>query len=66
MWVHFTAEKSKLLESQGLVVKNTGFHYSDHDGIFVVEYHADNFIPHQIFQWEAIVACKRKMTSKLL
>ena len=42
-WVHFTAEKSKLLESQGLVVKNTGFHYSDHDGTSMVEYHADNF-----------------------
>jgi hypothetical protein len=42
-WVHFTAEKSKLLESQGLVVKNTGFHYSDHEGISMVEYHAENF-----------------------
>ena len=42
-WVHFTAEVSKLLETQALVVKNTGFHYSDDDGIPMVEYHADTF-----------------------
>ena len=40
-WIQFSIDESKILEVQGYVAKDTGYHYSS-SGVDMVEYHVDN------------------------
>ena len=40
-WIQFSIDESKILEVQGYVSKDTGYHYSG-SGVDMVEYHVDN------------------------
>jgi len=40
-WIQFSIDKSKILEVQGFVARDTGYHHST-SGVDMVEYHGDN------------------------
>jgi hypothetical protein len=49
-WIQLSTAQSEELEKQGLVTKNSGYKYKNHDGIDLVEYPVDS---NKIFQEKA-------------